>query len=201
MTGAPIVINFGAPRSGTTWMWRCTKAMGVFAWKLTENSAFHPCWSDSGLTELVKSLHKHPTVVIRTVRHPLEIAESFAATRTDALRAHTPGLAQNDHDDVVRWIRSESEGFHKQTAIAREVIEARYDDMPDPAYRSRLVERVREGLGSEAGKKLRRALDTFGGSPARKGRLSAGLGRVLTDEEREWYREQLADVIEREGFE
>ena len=195
-----VALSFGCPRSGTTWMRKvCERMDKVLAWKLSENAPLHPCHSANGLLHLVESLHKRRLVMIRTVRNPLEIAESFAAARTKKLRSKTPGLARNSDWDVVNWIRSESDGYWLQ-AEDLDVIEVRYEDMGDPKKRDAVAVKVAKIIGTDEAAHFRRGLDTFGGSPARVGRLSEGIGRVLSKDQRAWYAEQLADVMEREGY-
>jgi len=50
------------------------------------------------------------------------------------------------------------------------------------------------------GERLGLAFLAFGQEAVRSGRLSAGLGSVLSPHQKEWFRIQLADVIEREGY-
>ena len=52
-----VLVNYGCPRSGTTWMAKVLAAVDdVFSFKLAEGRVLHPCQSENGLIELSKIL-------------------------------------------------------------------------------------------------------------------------------------------------
>ena len=198
-----IIINFGAPRSGTTFMQLCLKRLdNIITLKLPEMRSFHPCKSKTGLLELARWLkwsHLDLTMV-RTIRHPLELVESFEAARFHPdLRDRVGGLAKNTDANVCRWIRSESENYHDQAEALRElcrVVEVRYEALAD---KEQAKQYARQIYGNKD-QVLIEAFDGFGGTAVRSGRLMFGIGKVLTDDRRAWFEKELWDVIQREGY-
>lgn len=141
-----VVVNYGCPRSGTTFMRHILKRLsGVFAFKLAEGRVLHPCQSGDGLVELHKILRHKRLVLVRTVRHPLELAESFVALRDP--RLHEAGgvpenLAKFSDERAVEFVRLESENTARQRAA-----------LLDPPY-------VHEGFDERARhRNVRRAQD------------------------------------------
>lgn len=206
-----VVVNFGSPRSGTTWMERCLLELKapIFTFKLAEGRILHPCQSKDGLLELAMILrHKHLTI-IRTVRDPLEIAESFIAMRKlakhGALRKFTDAKA-------VEFITTESKNVAAQRGElksspewkheGRQFFEVHYERMAEEGYRADFARRLTAALpdSEENHQRMLKAFDGYGKHPVRPGRLASGLGRMTTVKERAWFRVQLAAVIEREGY-
>jgi len=210
-----VVVNYGCPRSGTTFMRNVLgRLQGVFAFKLAEGRHLHPYKNPDGLVDLHRMLRHRRLVLIRTVRHPLEIAESFAALRDPQLHevdGAPMNLAKFRDPKAVEFIRIESENTALQRAALLEpehkheglwFIEIRYEDLADAKKRARFVRQVTDPLPTPEKNHeiLARALTEFGTKPIRRGRLRAGLGRITTPQRRAWFREQLKDVIEREGY-
>jgi len=207
------IINFGAPRSGTTFMQLCLKRLpDILAMKLPEMRKLHPAKSADGLIELARwfSGLGWDLTFVRTVRHPVEIVESFEAARFHpALKDEVAGLARNTDADVLRWIRSESEGFHAQCETLRQlhdtsrkvrrpvqIVEVRYENLASEAQRGAYARLIAPNHPQV----LEEAFAEFGRTPARTGRLSHGIGRMLNGDRRAWFEKELADVIEREGY-
>lgn len=199
-------------------MRRMLKALeGAFTSKLHEHNGLHPCESDDGLLTLSHWLQKETVVFVRTVRHPLAIADSFVATRQESMRDRNPGLAQHDDERVVKFIRSESDGTDAQRDTLIEtstrahkqwdhhLVEARYEDLANPGYRDLFALAVSKHMpdAGAAYRQLAGRLDAeWGSEPVRDGKLHRDITeRVMGDERAAWFREQLQDIIEREGYE
>ena len=216
-----IIISFGCPRSGTTFMWMATRAMAAdtLVLRIPETQKSHPVKSRSGLLDLVKALifpsrSMHQVLLIRTVRHPLDIVESFLAARLPNAPKGLSSQAQALDSTIRKYIQEESASWAVQRPrlLAQEpdklpreggknnieVLEARYD----PAAIAALWDPVSRFLGPRARglDGFRTVLGTFNKMPVRAGRLGLRLGRISTPEERDYWTNELAEVIEREGY-
>lgn len=206
----PTVVSFGCPRSGTTFLHHCLCGLSDGAasvLKLTESNGLHPAQSRTGLWELARLFRGNRLALVRIVRRPADIAESFLAARQAALRVSMPGLARNSDGDIARWVREESTSVMCQRPMVAEephvlFVEVRYESLAD--------DRARRGLVADLGRtpiedsaaldRVLERLRAFGTGPVRKGRLSEGLGRISTDEEREYFDTRLATITKREGY-
>lgn len=207
----PVALSFGCPRSGTTFMQRALAELSAaLTEKIGEGSMFHPCRSTRGLLDLAHLFAGRRVAFVRTVRHPVEIAASFVATRTFVEDDPTSfeGLAKNTDRDVVEFIRSESSGFAAQRHLIgshdwpHALFEVRYEDLAGEGYRSNLADDVTAvlGLGRHERDALNAALDEFNTEPARPGRLSRGKDPV-TQKQRRMFAHWLRKTIRREGYE
>lgn len=207
-----IVVAFGAPRSGTTFLRTCVEALrDPFAFKLNEHAAFHPCRSDSGLLDLEKALHQKRVAFVRIVRDPLEIARSFVFARREEASRLLGGIGRNSDERVVEWIRSESRSVAAQRGArlrgraggTLRILEIRYERLAERAYREEVADRLRATnvIDDDDRKRFFVALGNFGRKPARAGRLSFGFdGDPLSKKERDFFERALADVRKAEGY-
>lgn len=183
-------------------MFRCLQALGdqVMVIKLSEVHPLHPAQSRNGLWELARMFRGHDLTLVRTVRDPMEVVESFLTARLpEAQEAPLAGLAKNSDGDICQWIQEESTSVMIQRPMLAEethctLIEMRYELLGNPAGKRELLEHFPESdlLVSRLGE--------FGRTPVRDGRLKRGLGIVSTDEEREYFSTHLKTVITREGY-
>ncbi len=210
-----IIISFGCPRSGTTFLARClSPLLGVFAFHLPDGAKLHPSKSKEGLIQLDALFWNHRVVWVRIYRSPLDIVESFLALRQlkpDVARARDPDA------QIVRWIKTE----HLHVAEQRSVLRTHQDNWE----RHHLVEVKYEALANERGRQVfadrlgnllprRRAnqerlldqLGTFGSKPANLGKLKArkkGIrveGPLMTPEQREYFTTELWPIMEAGGY-
>lgn len=205
MTKDTIVISFGCPRSGTMFMRNTLHDhLPCFSVKLPEMVDLHPAQSDTGLLALSGLFYKRRLVLVRTVRHPLEIVESFVHLRMAKERAPR---ARDDDRRVRRWIEDESRGVMRQRLELGEMlserrhrlIEVRYESLATDEGKDKFAARMQKATG-DAGT-LRAGLDDFGNrSRAYAGRLKSGVDTVLTDDKRKWWAHALRQVIKREGY-
>ena len=211
-----VILPFGCPRAGTSYLDKAVrnlKAVDVMAFR--EYHSFHPCKSDEGMIGLARLFRRHDLIFVRIKRHPMEIAESFVATRLDSVRIGG-FLPFNSNERVVKWIKDGIENFHLQMKVAEvndkkrpfpwKVVQVRYEDLGTPKGRDDFVEAldvaIRAGYCSIDS--LRRFLDnTFGKKKHAviAGRLRSGLGCVLSEEERVFFKSELQGVIEQDGYE
>lgn len=205
-----IIISFGCPRSGTTFLARClSPLLGVFAFHLPDGAKLHPCKSQEGLIQLDALFWSHRAIFVRIYRSPLEIVESFLA-----LRQLKPGIARAKDTDqrIVRWIMNE----HVNVAGQRQILRARQKNwerhyLVEVRYEALARERGRRAFTKKLGallprrrmnqERLLEQLDTFGGKPANLGRLKTQMkGSLMTPSEREYFTEQLRPVMEAGGY-
>lgn len=207
-----VVVGFGCPRAGTTFLRQCLESInGSFAFKMNEHAAMHPCNSTTGLLDLEKLWHSHNTAFVRIKRHPMEIVRSFVAARDPKARPHVGGVGANTDADIVEWVESESlsvsmqEGapLHVRPDKRLHIVTIRYECLSDPAYRGQVADEIVavKALGREDARAFEDALGGFGTAIARPGRLSLGVDAKFEPGREEWFRQRLAETIEREGYE
>lgn len=210
----PVVLTFGCPRSGTTYMAKSMECLnGVETQKLKEIARLHPCLSRDGLLRLSEVFCETRLVLVRTVRHPLDVVRSFYALRKIEERG---GVGRNGDQRIYHFIRSESESTNEQIQRIRydkpwclydvHVIEAKYECLADPDARIGFIRDLCELLPNE--RENRQALEnhfkaTFGKreAAAREGRLKSGTGVVLDKARKAWWEENLHHILTREGYE
>lgn len=181
------------------------ECLPCFTTKLPEAVDLHPCQSDTGLVTLQKLFYERRLVFVRTVRHPVQIVESFVhlrSTKPDVPRA------RDDDKAVRRWITSESTGVLRQRLQVKEncrryghaFVEVRYEDLSTDEGKDRFAERLAAAIRSKPGG-IRTALSAFGNSSkAYAGRLRSGVRDVLGPERRAWWEHALGPIIKREGY-
>lgn len=209
-----IVINYGSPRSGTTFMWKCLGALqGALTFKLAEGRVLHPCQSKDGLVELCKILRFRKVILIRTIRHPLEIAESLVALRDPRMweGKRPSNISKFTDKRAVEFITLESKNTERQRPTllrphfevnALHFIEVRYEDLADPEKRKAFIREVTSSLPDPERnfELLSRTLGGFGTTPVRRGRLAAKWTKTMDPKLRSWFERELREVILREGY-
>jgi len=210
-----IILPFGAPRSGTTFLDRALHQIkGAVVSRFREPMFFHPAKSKTGMLGLAQVFAEHHLVFVRIVRHPIEVAESFVAART--VLKLSDGLARNSDKSIVEWIACEAENFWAQMRFMRNpeggwakvpwrVVQVRFEDLGSPAGRASFVWWLRDALPSGFDlKPVVRYIEKNWGKPeraVRPGRLSAGVQEsVLTPEQRKFFERELAWTAELNGY-
>lgn len=215
------VISFGAPRTGTTFFREvlADSLDGVFVSKIPEQApnhpAFHPArswgaWATAaeGLVALSRWLQKEDVVFVRSVRHPMEIVRSLVAARKMG-EENVGGIASNSDEDVVDWIRSESQNFARQAGwlasnpYGHRIVTVRYELLDGASRRKAFANEVCRGLpnAEENLDRLYRNLNQrWKTKPARPGRLSTGVEADLSEDQLAYFEAALAGTIEREGY-
>jgi len=212
-----LIVAFGCPRSGTTFLLRALETLGALNVHVLRASEFwkcHPCRSDLGLVGLAQLFHEHQIVFVRIKRHPLDVARSFMAVRKGLVRMGG-GLGLNTPERVSQWIHQESEGFWKQVELVQSwpkdaktkfpfrVLEIKYEHLGIGSvlhqYSLWLNSNLHinpypfEDFVASNWKKPKKA--------AIAGRLRSGVSNeVLTPDELQFFRRELKDVCEREGY-
>jgi hypothetical protein len=191
MEKAPIVISFGAPRSGTTLMQKwLSNGVGFIGRKLQEGNRLHPCNSQSGLYDL-QHLCGPDTVFVRIYRDPLEIYRSFYVAQYVLATGHEDakgkcgmaGLASASDGKIAAFIRDEdfSTSFQQKLKVGKHaitVVAIDYCKLSNPDYRKRIIGRLASHLPqSDKNTKLLSKWmdDKFGVEAVREGALSHGL--------------------------
>ena len=207
-----IVINFGAPRSGTHFMEMVCRESAyryVFPVKLEEGRIFHPCRSRDGMLELARWFRLSKPLFIRTVRHPLELVESFLALRDrGTFDGYAGVLASFTDERICQFINNESRNTARQRDQMRspdwehtgqKYVEVRMDELASEGVKLDLARRLGSWLDPH---KCKRFLDDYGRVPTTRGRLSEGmLGESrMTIHQRAFFEERLAETIQREGY-
>ena len=210
----PVVIIFGCPRSGTTFVRDLLlMGQGYSYGGLHEGLGPHPQNAARGLLELADMFAPQRVIFVRVVRHPLEIAESWAFLRREGGKGSggpTPSAAQLPDAHIVKSIRKEYEGFAGQvdellTPDVRlryppVIIEARMEQFavqPHPMF-AELLPLVPANKANAALPAI--AAERYGKVPLRWGRLKANAGAVMTTEQRAWFADKLGDVITAQGY-
>lgn len=212
MSAEVAVFNFGCPRSGTTFMARCISALREpFTCKLIEHSDLHPCQSQDGLRELSVALEDRRMVLVRTVRHPMEMADSFVVMRRDGIAQKTGDISDYSDERVVEWIKAESrhaaiqrEWFSHRGGADHRWVQVRYESLTTREGREAAAARITDAAGINAvGRELLlEELETFGDPDevAQIGRLSEGVDRAMSETQRAFFEPRLRAVMEREGY-
>jgi len=213
----PIVLPFGAPRSGTTFLHRAflLKVKDVFVPdKFRESYAFHPCRSNRGLMGLAQLFVKQHLVFVRILRHPMSCVESFVATRKHVrIRG---SLSLNDDEAVVRWLNDETRNFHHQMRYMKEakggwetipwrVVQVKYESLFDPRGVRKFIKRLAKVLPESVSlKSLECHINKNFGVPtaaAIAGRLESGIDfSVLTPVQRQFFVEELRSTAAMNGY-
>jgi len=215
MVPKTVIISFGCPRSGTTFLARCLSSLaGVFALYLPDGAKLHPSKSPEGLVLLDALFWNHRAIWIRIIRHPLDIVESFLA-----LRMVTPEAARARDSDqrIVEWIVNEHRHVKAQRKLLGQqnpnwephhLIEVKYESLANPKGRKMFAKNLVKLLPRRKANHahLLEQLDTFGVKPANMGKLRAakmgklGRGPVMTPAERIYFEKELATVITESGY-
>jgi len=199
---------FGCPHSGTTYLWRSLQAVAEIAnerttcascrtqvYRITESNPLHPCLSPNGLISLAMMAvgANGPIVLVRIIRDPVDIFESFYAKRQPGHGAYMKGV--NDDERIFDFIEQERTNVRRQKERYAEfkkawtekgkrgwpfhLIEVKYEELDDERKR---IEFCAE-LGAHAkgvGEILHTYLaDTWKKKPIRHGRLKMGITKTL----------------------
>lgn len=183
------------------------RADGCLHTKLQEACKLHPCQSRDGLISLLHMFSGCRVVIVRTIRHPMEIVESFMHARANVdATGRYKGLAANSDSQIIDYIRNESRNTHAQRAIM---------DM-DPAHGADLVwidvkyeaielagwieKLAKAGIGVHRVRKF--IEDKNMKESVRAGRLGDGKAHqsYLSPEEHQWWRGKLRDVLAKECY-
>lgn len=186
-----MVINFGCPRTGTTYMDHLIKhGCGYIQRKIGEGHACHPIQSTKGLLGLVelfsdyKGKGNRRLVFIRTVRHPAEILSSWAAMPVPGNAS--PKKQQKPLRQRVTHIRREYASTKMQISrMAAEkpwklmrwsFVDVRYEDIGGKPVDTAKLIADNIGINPDVNSSRFAAFidDTWGKKPVRTGRLSEG---------------------------
>lgn len=146
------IINFGCPRSGTTFMMECLKGLlGGSAHKLSEGNPCHPCQTKNGLWHLIKMFDAYDggLIFIRTVRNISEIIKSFYMIR---LPEYVSKFAIKTDEHMMRFIINEELNFRSQVSDKKmwdntPIITINYDRLADVSYQNQIIKSILDLIG------------------------------------------------------
>lgn len=202
-----VVVTFGCPRSGTTFMEYLFAGGSYLPIKLTEGNLLHPCKSDNGLYMIKVLFHKHKVLFIRSIRNPYEIYNSFRAARQD--HYSNDGVGRNSDERIFKFIHNESNNvlaqkhWFEKHKVEYDLIEVKYESLSTPAGQTEFLSKVGKFITNPTDKlMLSRKIKTFGVKPVREGRLQhgeVGQGFLSLPEKVDIYN-NLEDVFKLEGY-
>lgn len=200
------IYTFGCPHSGTTWLWKTMLAAAghsdggkpsASVYRITESNPIHPCLSDTGLHGLAMLEVGAPerVILMRIVRDPVQIFESFYAKRVKGHDAYMKGV--NDDDRIYDFILNERRNVRKQVDRYTEyadrwekegergwpfrLVTVHYDDLSDQESVNAWTLRVGNAVGDVViARSLNRLVkETWMKKPVRNGRLQMGITESL----------------------
>lgn len=210
------IFSFGCPRSGTTYLQKSIliglQGSHVHYRKIPEWHGTHPCVSNNGLVSLQLLLDN--VLFIRIVRNPIDIMESFYATKQEKYK--DLNFVKNDRV-FLQLIINEEHNFKLQLRNINwrcqqgktKVLVLPYEKINTEHYSKLLVKTVNAHIGFEAKDKAIEQLNTEsmlkGISNFRKkannhGKLELGITKSLIPEDKkkeytEFFKEFLPNRI------
>lgn len=110
MKPTQLVLSYGCPRTGTTFMWKLLmQCVGIITVKISEHNIIHPALTDDGLFAINHLFKSQYPLFVRTTRNPIEIFESIYL-REAAGQRRIPDRV------IYKWIRNESANTKHQFA-------------------------------------------------------------------------------------
>jgi len=201
----PMVFSYGAPRSGTTFLQVMLDGGAGYAHrKLAEFGALHPCITNTGLIGIMSTAGLDKPIIVRILRHPLEIVESMYALRRPG--ANVGGIATATDETILGWIKRERSNTAEQKAIMAGIgwterfVEVRYHDFSDVAARAAFIGRLVQLLPDPDFNRASFASFIkahWDKDSVRCGRLAMGITESIVPEERKrWFAQELRTEIE-----
>ena len=206
---APIVFSYGVPRSGGTFLKELLdQGQGYAHRKINEFGPLHPIASENGLLGLMSVVGKNKPIIVRILRHPLEIVESMYALRLP--EAGVGGIAKAEDSEIMEWVRWEHANTVAQKRAMEKVgwlerfVEVRYHDFSDEGARDAFIGRLVDLLPDPDFN--RAAFRSFIEShwrrhSVRRGRMEMGITEsVVPSSRKRWFASQLRGEIEADGW-
>lgn len=200
-----VVLGYGCPRSGTSYLKILLKnGIGFMSDKIREADRVHPCRTKYGLAYTAQLLRDQKLLLVRIVRNPIDVFESFYAWRLN------PDRPTQSDERIYKFIRNESDNTQHQLTgekiiwpITLEKI--KYEDLAHKAGQEEFVNRLCTYIPypEKNRKKLCAYLyETFGKVSCRWGKLAAGMKeQLVSDSKRKEIYKELREVFDREGYE
>lgn len=215
-TDLTVVFSFGVPRSGTTLMFYALQmGHGYLNTRINEGTPLHPRNDYHGLLALVKTFVYRRVVFVRTIRHPVDVVNSWLVVHPEVLED------RRKFEDFLDMYEAESDGVKK---AREEIFSTQYGEKPsgeprivdvtfaEIQYENLGDQRVREKFFRKVSQKVPDADANFwkwnsyvesvwNVEPVRKGRLQSGImHQQLPDDWLQQIRSELSKVIERENL-
>jgi len=212
-----VVVSFGCPHSGTTYMMKLLeRGKGYLYFPLREiHEDIHPATSKTGLLTLIKFFNYagYDHLFVRTKRDPLDIFESFYAKKyynkknlDEKIYDFIFNESLNVYDQKQSFKKCVKEGRIKYLGKRFNLVEVKYEDLYDVNKQRRFIQEIVSYLSE---RKMNQSLllsylnNTFGkkSKAIRKGKLSMGIEKNLVSEaKRKEIRKKLKEVFKREGY-
>jgi hypothetical protein len=190
-----IVISFGCPRSGTTFIEAWLENRRAFLYqKLREGDMLHPCQSEDGLIRLAQLFRRQNLIFVRTKRSYREIIDSFFAARLPGAK-NAKGIGANSNERIIKFIVDEELNYQKQKAelatireIPFRIVELNYNKMHDSPYQLETAMRIAKHLPRNIRLKTQEEIQrwlilNFGKNPVREGKLSHKIKKQVAPED------------------
>jgi len=195
------IITFGVPRSGTTLISNMfQQGSGYFYQKLAEGSRLHPIKSEIGLFDILVFLRENHVHLVRTIRHPVDVASSWVILDKDITI-----------DKIIHSYRRESLSFWEQMPKLQamdkragfSVSMISYEGMGKVEDRNKIFRAIGKTVPKKNKKVWNKYMEkVWNKHPVRAGRLSNALTdqRTIPDYWIERILDELGDVILRENL-
>lgn len=171
-----IIICYGVPRSGTTYLLKLLENSEHKVYKLPETVINHPCNSDYGLTSS-KKLLGDDVEFVRIHRSPTEIFKSFVAARmivSESGMDAMDGIANNTDEHIIKMILHEANNSRIQYRLGLDIVNLDYANMNPTVLENKFGVDVANYHANN-----------FKVNPVRGGRLSYGVEVDLTSEQKQ----------------
>ena len=177
-----IVFSTGCPRSGTTLVAQMLANGVAYTYqRVIEGSAANPVVSSTGLVDLVDTFRSQRVQIVRTVREPLDVAQSYWSVNAKVYAGYLDELVRV----IVATVWAERDNVARQRVRLADVdlgdrlVQFRYEDLGDPARRGPVLDRLTEHLPAPLVNRIRFANfidEHWHVKPLGDGRLTQGRG-------------------------
>jgi len=181
-----IILNYGCPRTGTTFINRMLgKGVDLIAGKIAEGHSYHPIKSKCGLLNLCYTFQSCDLLFVRTVRDPINIFESFY----HAKKMKIEGLDGQNDESIKRIIELEETNTRIQSEGLR-LVTIDFDKMGDIDYSKEKILEICSHTKDPARNSeiyLNFIRERYNKLPIRQGRLSDNSREIsyLTQEQKQ----------------
>jgi len=192
----------GYARSGTTYVTQLlNQCEGVEAIKLNEGSHLHPYCSDHGLTQLASAWNGDEVMIVRCVRHPMDITRSWFAVWDEEGIDNGQYIAQSN---LLRDTNICARNMDAQTPHDC-IVDVPYEVLGDTKNRASLLETLASNMSDPYNnncvmKEHIRNTWRVPSEAVNEGALRYQRDNVMSDSEQREWREYLIPAIELEGY-
>jgi hypothetical protein len=195
----PMVIVYGCPRAGTTWLTKIFlhNAKNYEIERMGHWCPLHPCQSDNGLIGIARLLTVRRLAIVRIIRNPIQVIYSWRYTQQHAEDEMNCGIAcyddkrflsviVNEHWNTKRQLEQiQKEGWWKRPHKVS-FLRVSYEDLLDGGRD--LIFQFKRLRWPDADL-LKGSIDRFHRNPVRHGRMEDGKAKepIIDDEALGWF--------------